>query len=202
LRFQTSFGGRLPRFFMHQFFHALDLLNDLSETAHDLRIGFRFSYGNSDGCERHTPSEIDGDAHAAQADDVLPYDLSVDVATHVTQMSKLGKIQLQRAVAMDEISHAISDKLQRRGDSYSKRRRRGISALTLISLAATTAFARLSSMAMRVKGANTTRVPQHAWRNQYGLMHSINGYQWLGHTYPHAVKQVAGRCCEAGAAPG
>jgi hypothetical protein len=57
-------------------------------------------------------------------------------------------------------------------------------------------------VAMRMNGADATRIPQHAGRNQYGLMHSINRYQWLGHTYPLTVKQVAGRCCEAGAAPG
>jgi hypothetical protein len=163
---------------------------------------FGFYLANLDGGNVDAPSEIHGNTNAAQADGVLPNGLPVDFAAHVTQMGKLGKVQAQGGVFMDEGGHAISDQLQCRSNPYGEGRWRGISAFTLIGLAATASFARVAGTAVRVQGADATRGPQHAGRNQRGLMHSINCYQWFGHKYPHKMKQGAGLCCEAGAAPG
>jgi hypothetical protein len=140
-------------------------------------VTFHLCQRNFNGGEGLAPCEFDGDLNTAHAYDVLPYDVSVHLAANVTQMSEPGKIQLQSAVAMDEIGHTIFYKLHRGSNFYDECRRRGISTFTLIRLAFATTFTGVASKAVRVNGTDPTRVAKEAGRNQNRLMHSINRYQ-------------------------
>jgi hypothetical protein len=171
-------------------------------TAVGWRSIFCFYHNGPDCCDRHAPSEIDSDLDATHTKDILPDNVSINLATNVAQMSEPGKIQLQGAVAMYEDRHTISYKLNCGSNFHDECRWSRISTLTFIGLAFAAAFARMARIARHMKSTNAAGFPHDAGRNQSWLMHSIDRYQWLRHTYPLKVKQVAGRWCEAGAAPG
>jgi len=97
---------------------------------------FRFIVDARYGCDALAPSNIERSLDTMRARHIFPDGGPIDVAAGITQIGKLGEGQPQGIVLMNKLGQAVCDELDGRTNPYSKCGWRGISAFTLIGLAA------------------------------------------------------------------